>query len=200
MIKGINADWYFLTEDKWQSSKLILRDLALSAGLTETLSYGKPTYCIESGKLFLIHTFKDYIAILFFKGVLMDDPKNLLIQQTPNVQTGRQLRFVDVNNIEAMKGIIVDYIEESKKVELSGKKITLKKTSDYTFPLELQKYLDNDSKLAEAFASLTPGRQRGYLLYIESAKQSKTREQRITQSIPYILKGKGRSKSGGFEE
>lgn len=197
---GTNADWYFEKADNWQICKKSLRSIALEMDLTETLSYGKPTYCSQKGKLFLIHTFKEYIAVLFFKGSLMADPDQILIQQTPNVQAGRQLRFTNITQIENNKKVIQKYIQEAINTEQSGQKVEFKKTNQYPFPEELQKRIDNDSTLAEAFTRLTPGRQRGYLLFIGSAKQSKTREDRITLSIPHILNGKGRSKSGGFEE
>jgi uncharacterized protein YdeI (YjbR/CyaY-like superfamily) len=197
---GNDANWYFEKVDNWQECKKLLREIALKMGLTETLTYGKPTYCSLDGKLFLIHTFKEYIAILFFKGVLFDDPKKILIQQTPNVQAGRQLRFKDLAQIQSMIETIKEYIQMAINVENSGKKIEYKETNQYTFPEELQTRMDSELELAEAFFALTPGRQRGYLLFIGSAKQPKTREERITLSIPYILKGKGRSKSGGFED
>jgi uncharacterized protein YdeI (YjbR/CyaY-like superfamily) len=200
MQKGNDANWYFEKVDSWQASKKLLREIALNMGLAETLTYGKPTYCSMDGKLFLIHTFKYYIAILFFKGVLFDDPKKILIQQTPNVQAGRQLRFKDLAQVESMKDIIKEYIQKAIEVEKSGKKVEYKTTNQYPFPEELQTRMDSEPELAEAFYALTPGRQRGYLLYIGSAKQSKTRQERITLSIPYILKGKGRSKAGGFED
>jgi uncharacterized protein YdeI (YjbR/CyaY-like superfamily) len=200
MQKGNDANWYFEKIDNWQASRQLLREIALDAGLAETLSYGKPTYSSPLGKLFLIHTFKDYIAILFFKGALFEDPKELLIQQTPNVQAGRQLRFKDLSEIKNKVETIKQYIKIAIEVEESGKKVEYKKTNQYTFPEELQIQMDIIPELAEAFNALTPGRQRGYLLYIGSAKQSKTRLERISLSIPYILKGKGRSKSGGFEK
>jgi uncharacterized protein YdeI (YjbR/CyaY-like superfamily) len=200
MQKGNNANWYFEKEDNWQTCKKLLREIALDTGLTETLSYGKPTYSSPFGKLFLIHTFKEYIAILFFKGALFEDPQKLLIQQTPNVQAGRQLRFKDLTEIKNKVETIKQYIKIAIEVEESGKKVEFKKTNQYPFPEELQIQMDTKPELAEAFNKLTEGRQRGYLLYIGSAKQSKTRIDRIELSIPYILKGKGRSKAGGFED
>jgi uncharacterized protein YdeI (YjbR/CyaY-like superfamily) len=200
MQKGNDANWYFEKVDSWQTSKKLHREIALNMGLAETLTYGKPTYCSMDGKLFLIHTFKDYIAILFFKGVLSDDPKKILIQQTPNVQAGRQLRFKDLAQVESMKDTIKEYIQMAIEVENLGKKVEYKTTNQFPFPEELQTRMDSEPELAEAFYALTPGRQRSYLLYIGSAKQSKTRIERITLSVPYILKGKGRSKAGRFED
>jgi uncharacterized protein YdeI (YjbR/CyaY-like superfamily) len=200
MQNQTSASWYFEIVDNWQESKKLLRAIALNMCLTETLTYGKPTYCLIDVKLFLIQTFKDYIAILFFKGAIFEDPSKLLIQQTPNVQAGRQLRFKDLSEIKNKAETIKQYIKIAIEVEESGKKVEFKKTNQYPFPVELQIQMDARPELAEAFNRLTPGRQRGYLLYIGSAKQSKTRINRIEQSIPYILKGKGRSKSGGFED
>lgn len=200
MQKGNDTNWYFEKVDSWQNSKKLLREISLDMGLIETLTYGKTTYCSQDGKLFLIHTFKEYIAILFFKGALFNDPKKILIQQTPNVQAGRQLRFSNTEKIDSMRETIKEYFQEAINIEQSGKKVEYKKTNEYPFPEELQKRIDTEPELAEAFYNLTPGRQRGYLLYIGSAKQSKTRTERVTLSIPHILKGKGRSKSGGFEE
>jgi uncharacterized protein YdeI (YjbR/CyaY-like superfamily) len=198
---NLKADWYFQKQnDKWQSAKILLRKIALDSGLKEDLTYGKPTYYCEAGKVFLIHTFKDYAALLFFKGSLMLDPNNILVQQTPNVQASRQLRFVSVGQIKEMEDIIQKYINEAINVESSGRQIEFKKTHEFQFVEELQTKMDKDPKLADAFYALTPGRQRGYLLYFSSAKQSKTREQRVAASIPYILKGKGRLKGNGFEE
>jgi uncharacterized protein YdeI (YjbR/CyaY-like superfamily) len=196
-----NADWYFAkTDDKWQLAKIALRNISLECNLTEGLTYGKPTYYTNGDKIFLIHTFKGYTAILFFKGSLMADPDKILIQQTENVQAGRQLRFVSVDQIKKMKSTITQYIQESIRVEESGAQVVFKKTNQFDFPEEFQIALDKSDDLTTAFYNLTPGRQRGYLLYFNSAKQTKTRIERIQTSTPYILKGKGRLKGSGFED
>jgi uncharacterized protein YdeI (YjbR/CyaY-like superfamily) len=194
------ADWYFTKESTWQDATKTLRNVALECGLQEDITYGKPTYYCAAGKIFLIHTFKNYCALLFFKGVLMADPSRILVQQTENVQAARQLRFTDNEQIIAMEKTIKAYIQEAVKVESSGQKVAFKKTSEFKMAEEFQMTLAEDPELAEAFYALTPGRQRGYLLYFGAAKQAKTREGRVEKSIPYILKGKGISKSGGFEK
>jgi uncharacterized protein YdeI (YjbR/CyaY-like superfamily) len=197
---GNNADWYFTKPSKWQKAVQKLRELALKSGLTEGQTYGKPTYYIDGQKIFLIHTFKDYAAILFFKGVLMSDPENILIQQTENVQAGRQLRFVSDNQITMMESIILNYIQNAIEVEKSGKEVVFKKTTEFVMVEEFKNALAESPELTEAFYALTPGRQRGYLLYFSAAKQSKTREDRIAKCTPYILRGKGLLKGSGFEE
>jgi uncharacterized protein YdeI (YjbR/CyaY-like superfamily) len=194
------VDWYFAKVSKWQDSTRKLREISLGCSLEEELKWGKPTYKTESGMIFLIHTFKDYAAILFFKGVLMPDPDSILVQQTANVQSARQIRFTSSEQISSMEKIIVKYIQNAIEVEKSGLQVEFKKTTEFSMAEEFQSALAEDSELADAFYKLTPGRQRGYLLYFGGAKQSKTRIERVEKSIPYILKGKGISKSGGFEE
>lgn len=198
--KGNNADWYFTKPSKWQKAVQKLRELALKSGLTEGQTYGKPTYYIDGQKIFLIHTFKDYAAILFFKGVLMDDPENILIQQTPNVQAERQIRLTSEEQITSMEATIKDYFINAIEAEKSGKQVVYKKTSEFVMVEEFKNALAESPELAEAFYGLTPGRQRGYLLHFSTAKQSKTREDRIAKCTPYILRGKGLLKGSGFEE
>jgi uncharacterized protein YdeI (YjbR/CyaY-like superfamily) len=139
----------------------------------------------------LIHTFKEYCALLFFKGALMEDSKRILIQQTENVQSARQMRFTSLEEITEMESTIQAYIKEAVKVEMAGLKVELKDTKEYKVPEEFQYKLDHIPALKKAFEALTPGRQRGYLLYFSSAKQSKTRESRIEKYMPKILDGKG---------
>jgi uncharacterized protein YdeI (YjbR/CyaY-like superfamily) len=194
------VDWYFAKESSWKESKEKLRDIALGCGLSEDLTYGKPTYYCEAGKIFLIHTFKDYAALLFYKGVLMKDPQNILVQQTENVQSARQIRFTSSEQIVSMEATIKTYIQEAIRVEQSGEKVVMKKTSEFKMAEEFANKLAENPTLADAFYALTPGRQRGYLLYFSKAKQSKTREERVEKSIPYILKGKGITMGGKFEE
>jgi len=194
------ADFYFAKPSQWQESVLKLRQIALDCGLVEGVTYGKPTYYIDGAKLFLIHTFKDYAALLFFKGVLMDDLENILIQQTPNVQSERQIRFTSLEQIETMEKTIKNYIQNVIEVEKSGKQVVYKKTSEFEMAEEFKTQLAESPELADAFYNLTPGRQRGYLLYFSTAKQSKTRLERVEKCIPYILRGKGILKGNGFEE
>ncbi|MDF2437472.1 MAG: hypothetical protein K0Q95_1848 [Bacteroidota bacterium] len=185
------VDFYFLKAKKWQEELELLRDIALECDLEEELKWGCPCYTLEGNNVVLIHSFKDYCAFLFFKGALMKDSKNILIQQTENVQSARQARFTSVNEIAKRKATLKKYIQEAIKVEKSGRKIELKKTKEYGIPEEFQHALDEMSGLKKAFKALTPGRQRGYLLYFSSAKQSKTRQARIEKNLDRILNGKG---------
>jgi uncharacterized protein YdeI (YjbR/CyaY-like superfamily) len=194
------VNWFYDKPSTWQAEYTLLRKIALGCGLGENLKWGKPTFGIDSDIIFLIHGFKEYCAILFFKGVLISDPNRILVQQTENVQASRQLRFNSIEQIREMESIIKLYILEAIKIEQSGAKVEFKKTSEFKMVEEFQTNLAENSDLADAFYALTPGRQRGYLLFFGSAKQVKTREERIFKSIPYIIRGKGILKSGGFEE
>ncbi|HVY23460.1 MAG TPA: DUF1801 domain-containing protein [Steroidobacteraceae bacterium] len=168
-----------------------LREIVLACGLTEELKWYQPCYTVEGKNIVVIHGFKDYCALLFFKGALLQDPKRILIQQTKNVQAGRQVRFTDVKGILKMKNVLKAYIKEAIAVEKSGLKVEKKRTSEFAVPDELKKRMDKNKTLKAAFHALTPGRQRGYLLYFAAPKQSKTREARIDKCMPLILDGKG---------
>lgn len=194
------ANWYFEKESTWKEAKIKLREISLSLGLSEEVKWGKPTYTTDSKMLFLIHTFKDYAAILFFKGSLMSDPNGILIQQTENVQAGRQIRFTGAEQIDEMESIIRNYIKEAIRIEKSGLQVEFQKATELIYPEEFNIKLDEIPGLRDAFEKLTPGRQKGYYLYFTGAKQSKTRLDRVTKSIPYILSGKGRLKGNGFED
>lgn len=185
------VDFYFKKAKQWQEELLQLRNIVLDCGLTEELKWGCPAYTDNGNNIVLIHWFKEYCALLFFKGALLKDPQGILIQQTENVQAGRQMRFTDVREIMDMEPVVKNYIQEAIKVERSGLKVEFKKTSEYKMPLEFQHKLDAIPKLKKAFESLTPGRQRGYLFYFSQPKQSKTREARVEKYIPNILDGKG---------
>lgn len=185
------VDFYFTKASKWQEEYLMLRHLALNSTLTEELKWGVPCYTFQNANVVLIHGFKDYCALLFHKGALLKDPKGLLIQQTENVQAARQLRFTSVQEIVKLKSIISAYIKEAIAIEKSGLKVEFKKTTAFKIPDEFQLQLDMHPGLETAFKTLTPGRQRAYLLYFSSAKQSATRQARIQKYIPHILKGKG---------
>ena len=186
-----SVDFFFNKPSQWQEAYLQLRSIILSTGLTEELKWGKPCYTLNDNNVVLIHGFKEYCALLFHKGVLMKDPKGLLVQQTPNVQVARQLRFTDVKEIIKLKAVIKAYVKEAIAVEKSGEQAEMKKTSDFAIPDEFKNLLSKNAKLKKAFGALTPGRQRGYLLYFGSAKQAKTREARIEKYVPKILAGKG---------
>ncbi|HWY38461.1 MAG TPA: YdeI/OmpD-associated family protein [Bacteroidia bacterium] len=185
------VDWYFSKNKKWQVEIETLRTIVLDCGFTEELKWGCPCYTFQKSNIVLIHVFKEYCALLFFKGVLLKDPNGILIQQTANVQVARQVRFTSVQEIIKKKRIIKAYIKEAIEVEKAGLKVPLKKTKEFTMPEEFQNKLDEMPGLKTAFKALTPGRQRGYLLYFSQAKQSKTREARIEKCIPQIFNGKG---------
>ncbi len=184
------VDFYF-NKGKWQEELAQLRTIILDCGLTEELKWGVPCYTFQKSNIVLIHGFKEYCAILFIKGVLLKDAKRILIQQTENVQAARQVRFTNVQQIVKMKATLKAYIFEAMEVEKAGLKVPLKKVKEFSIPEEFQNKLNKTPALKTAFHVLTPGRQRGYLLYFSSAKQSKTRESRIEKYIPQILKGKG---------
>ena len=185
------VDWFFEEDTKWKIEYEQLRRLVLDCGLTEELKWGCPCYTLEDNNIVLIHGFKDYCAYLFMKGALMKDPKGILIQQTKNVQSARQIRFKHADEIEDMESIVKSYIKEAIKIEKAGLKVEMKKTKEFEMPDEFRNVLTTTPAVKKAFAALTPGRQRGYLLYFSSAKQAKTRESRIEKYIPQILKGKG---------
>lgn len=185
------VDWFFNKDTKWQEEYNLLRTIVLDCGLTEELKWGCPCYTFENSNVVLIHGFKEYCALLFMKGALLKDPKGILIQQTANVQAARQARFSHVDDIMEKKSILKAYIKEAVKLEKDNVKVPLKKTAEFKIADEFRDVLNETPALKKAFYALTPGRQRGYLLYFSSAKQSKTRESRIEKSIPKILKGKG---------
>lgn len=185
------VDWYFTKAGKWQKETEMLRTIVLDCDLTEVLKWGCPCYAFEKSNIVLIHVFKDYCAFLFFKGALLKDPKGILVQQTENVQAARQIRFTSLQEIVKLKKALKAYIYEAVEVEEKGLKVNLKKTAEFKMPEEFQKELKKNPAMKKAFYALTPGRQRGYLLYFSSAKQSKTRESRIEKYIPKILEGEG---------
>jgi uncharacterized protein YdeI (YjbR/CyaY-like superfamily) len=185
------VDWYFNKVQKWQKEVNELRTIILESGLTEELKWGHPCYTLEKNNVVLIHEFKEYCALLFMKGALMKDEKDILVQQTENVQSARQIRFTSLQQIVKLKSVIKSYIKEAVEIEKAGLKVELKKTTEYKIPEEFKNELNENSELKTAFEALTPGRQRGYLLYFSSAKQSKTRETRVKKYIPHIINGKG---------
>jgi uncharacterized protein YdeI (YjbR/CyaY-like superfamily) len=185
------VDWFFNKPGKWQEVYAKLRPLILDCGLTEELKWGCPCYTLEKANIVLIHGFKDYCALLFFKGALLKDPDGILIQQTENVRAARQIRFTSAREIARMKTTLKAYIKEAVRTEKAGSKVKLKKPSEFKMPAEFKDKLAEIRDLQKAFAALTPGRQRGYLLYFSQPKQSKTRAARVEKSVPQILKGKG---------
>ena len=192
-MNGMNpkVDFYFNKAEKWQEAIEKLRVIALDCQLTEELKWGCPCYTFEGNNIVLIHTFKEYCALLFMKGVLLKDPIGILIQQTENVQSARQIRFTNAEEIDEMAHILKAYIQEAIEVEKAGLEVEFKKTTEFNMPEEFQKKLDENPDLEHAFEALTPGRQRAYLLYFSGAKQAKTREARVEKYMPKILDGKG---------
>ena len=185
------VDFFFDKSSQWQKEYKQLRTLVLDCGLTEELKWGVPCYTHQGNNVVLIHGFKEYCALLFHKGALLSDPEGILIQQTENVQSARQIRFTGLQEIVGMGKILKSYIYEAIEVEKAGLKVEMKKTKEYSIPEEFQAKLDENNALKEAFNALTPGRQRGYLLHFAAAKQAKTREARVEKLIPQILNGKG---------
>ena len=185
------VDWYFAKAGKWQEAVGKLRTIALDSQLTEELKWGCPCYTLKGSNVFLIHVFKDYCALLFHKGALLRDDAGILIQQTKNVQSARQIRFTSVKEIVRLERVVKVYINEAIEVEKAGLKVDLKKTEEFEMPEEFKSKLMKMPALKKAFAALTPGRQRGYLLHFSSAKQAKTRETRIEKCVQRILEGKG---------
>jgi len=185
------VDSFFSRPQHWGEEFTKLRAIILECGLTEELKWGWPAYSLEGKNIVLMHGFKKYCALLFFKGVLMKDPKKILIQQTEHVQGPRQIRFTSAKEIAKLAPVLKAYVKNAIEVEKSGAKVKLKATSDFKMPEELQKKLEGNAALKRAFYALTPGRQRAYLFYFSKAKQSQTREARIEKCAPDILKGKG---------
>ncbi|MEO8414049.1 MAG: YdeI family protein [Ginsengibacter sp.] len=185
------VDWFFDKDTKWQKEYQKLRTIVLDCGLNEELKWGCPCYTFEKSNLVLVHGFKEYSALLFFKGALLQDAAGILIQQTKNVQSGRQVRFTSVREIVTMEPTIKSYIYEAIEVEKAGLKVKLKKTSDYKMPGEFKIKFYESPTLKKAFHALTPGRQRAYIFYFSQPKQSKTREARVEKYLQQILDGKG---------
>lgn len=185
------VNFFFENAGQWQEEFEKLRTIALSTELTEDLKWGCPCYTYEGKNIFLIHGFKEYCALLFFKGALMKDPDHLLIQQSKNVQAARQIRFTEAAQISGLEQVLRSYMFEAVEIEESGAKVEMKKTKEFEMAEEFRNKLDQNPALQEAFKALTPGRQRAYLLHFSSAKQAKTREARIEKCIPQIMDGMG---------
>jgi uncharacterized protein YdeI (YjbR/CyaY-like superfamily) len=185
------VDAYLSKAEKWQDESREMRRILLDSQLTEELKWGKPCYTLEQRNVAIIQGFKEYCAMMFFKGALLEDKEGLLIRPGKHTQAGRQIRFTNVREIVGMEAILKTYIQEAIEVERSGRKVKLKETSDFEIPDEFQAKLDEMPALKDAFRALTPGRQRAYIFYFSSAKQSKTRQSRVEKCIPKILAGKG---------
>ena len=189
--KNPKVDAFMQKAGPWQAEYQKLREIALASGLDEDYKWMHPCYSLEDGNVLIIHGFKEYCALLFIKGALLKDQKGILVQQTENVQAGRQVRFHSLQEIVDLEPTLKAYIQEAIEVEKSGMKLELKKTEDFPMPDELKAKFRNDPKLKKAFEGLTPGRQHAYQLYFSQAKQSSTREARIEKSAQKIMEGKG---------
>jgi len=185
------VDAFLREAEEWKEEFGELRRIILDSPLTEELKWGKPCYSLQESNVVLIHGFKEYCALLFFKGALLKDPKGILVQQTENVQAARQIRFTDVREILKLAPTLKAYIREAVEVEKAGLTVKYKKTSEFKMPEELQNKLNKMPALKTAFEALTPGRQRGYILYFSAAKQSQTREARIEKCMDQIFDGRG---------
>ena len=185
------VDTFLRTAEKWQEEFKKLRMIVLGCGLTEELKWGHPCYTFQDSNIVLIHGFKGYCAILFVKGALLKDARHILVQQTENVQSARQVRFTHVREIVKREPVLKAYIREAMEAEKAGLKVNYKKTTEFAMPGEFKNKLHEIPALKAAFKALTPGRQRAYLLYFSAPKQSKTREARVEKCMPQILKGKG---------
>ena len=185
------VDWFFSKKTKWQDAYAELRKIVLACKLEEALKWGCPCYTLNTNNVVLIHGFKNYCALLFMKGAILKDPKKILVQQTENVQSARQIRFTSSDEIIKLTPVVKAYIKEAIAVEKAGLQVELKKTAAYKMPEEFKTVLHEMPELKTAFYKLTPGRQRGYLLHFSSAKQAKTREARVEKYVQKILDGKG---------
>ena len=185
------VDWFFTKDTKWQQEYEELREVVLACGLSEELKWGCPCYTFQESNVVLIHGFKDYCALLFMKGALLQDTNGILVQQTENVQSARQIRFTSLAEITQMQPVIKAYVNEAIDVEKAGLTVPMKETAAFKMPEEFERVLADMPELNDAFHQLTPGRQRSYLLYFSSPKQAKTREARVEKYLQKILDGKG---------
>jgi uncharacterized protein YdeI (YjbR/CyaY-like superfamily) len=178
-------------EKRWSGEFAALRRLCLDSGLNEELKWGQACYDLDGGNVVVIHGFKEYCALLFIKGALFEDPRGILVQQTKNVQSARQLRFASLADIKRQSTSIRAFLRQAIAVEKSGARVAMKTVAQFDVPEEFRARLDEDPALAEAFRALTPGRQKGYLLYFAGAKKPQTRAGRVAKHAPRILAGLG---------
>lgn len=184
-----SVDFYFDKAQTWRAAIEKLRMVVLDCGLGEELKWGCPCYTFQNKNIVLIHVFKEYCALLFFKGALLSDPDGMLIRQTTNTQATRQIRFTNASDINNIEKTLKAYVYEAIEVEKAGLKVELKKTADFTVAEEFKNKLDKSPALKKAFYQLTPGKQRAYLLYFSAPKQSKTRQSRVEKCTQQILRG-----------
>jgi uncharacterized protein YdeI (YjbR/CyaY-like superfamily) len=187
---NLKIDEFLSKARQWRDETAKLRKIALDCQLTEEMKWGKPCYTFQEKNIVLIQGFKEYCALLFFKGALLKDAENILVKIGEHTQAGRQIRFTSIREIAKLQTVLKTYIHEAMEVEKAGSKVKLKKEPE-PVPEELRSKLEEVPALKTAFAALTPGRQRAYILHISAAKQSKTRAARVEKYIPQILEGKG---------
>jgi uncharacterized protein YdeI (YjbR/CyaY-like superfamily) len=185
------VDLFLRKTKKWRKEFEKLRMIVLDCQLTEELKWGVPCYTFQNKNIVLLHGFKEYCALLFFKGALLRDTNGILITQTKNTQAGHQIRFTSVREIVEMESIVKAHVHEAIEVEKAGVKVNFKKTAEFIIPEEFQNTLNEIHSLKSAFNALTPGRQRAYILYFSAPKQSKTRKSRIEKYLQHIINGKG---------
>lgn len=185
------VDAFLERADAWKSEFEALRAILLELPLEEDLKWGQPCYTVDGKNIVLMHGFKEYCALLLFKGALLQDPEGILVAMTDNTQSARQIRFASVGDVRRRKKALKSYVQNAIAIEKAGLKVAFKKTTEFSVPDEFQVQLDGDSKLKKAFESLTPGRQRAYLLHFSGAKQSATRTARVEKHLSRILEGKG---------
>lgn len=191
MVMNPKVDAYIDRAKKWQGETRKLREILLDCGLGEDLKWGKPCYTFQDSNLAIIQGFKDHCSLMFFKGVLLDDPDGALVRPGENSQAQRRLEFTSVDQIDDEESLLRGFVEQAMAVEKAGLKVDLEEKRALDLPEELTAKFDEDPELATAFRALTPGRQRAYVLHFSGAKQSKTRVARIERSREKILAGKG---------
>jgi len=185
------VDQYITRIKSWQKETETLRMILLSCGLTEDIKWGKPCYSVNGTNLFVIQGFKEYFALLFFKGILLKDPDNILVKTGENTRVGRQARFKNVQEIIELEPTLKKYIHQAIELEKAGIKVDPQQDAELIFPEEFQARLDEDPDLQTAFSKLTPGRQKQYNMHFSAPKQSQTRQSRVEKAIPQIFNGKG---------
>ncbi len=186
-----SVDGFLRKNRAWQGELTKLRQILLDCGLTEEMKWRAPCYTFEGSNVAIIHGFKRYCGLSFFKGALLTDPKGFLTKPGENTQAGRVMRFTGVDEIAILEGVIKSYVHEAKEVETAGLRVDFKAKTELVYPEELQKKLDVTPLLKKAFMALTPGRQRSYVMHIAGAKQGKTREARVEKCVGKIMEGKG---------
>ena len=185
------VDTYINNTPQWQAEIKQLRKIALGCGLTEELKWGKPCYAYGGKNIVIIQGFKEYCALLFFKGVLLADGEGILVRMGENTEVGRQARFRKASEITRLAPVLKSYIQEAIEIEKAGLKPPAREKKQPEYPEELQQALKKDANLKRAFEALTPGRQKAYIMHFAAAKQTATRTARIQKCIPQILDGKG---------